>query len=64
MQDDVVLQKAMSLPSYLNHFLEAWLQSKKITHNNVSVKHMLIKTTNPVFIQALGHFAYFSGYNI
>lgn len=56
MQDNVVLQKAMSLPSYL--------QSKKITHNNVSVEHMLIKTTNPVFIQALGHFAYFSGYNI
>lgn len=36
MQENVVLQKAISLPSYLKHFLEAWLQSMKITHNEVS----------------------------
>ena len=36
MQNNVVLQKAISLPSYLKHFLEAWLQSMKTTHNEVS----------------------------
>lgn len=27
MGDNVLLQKAISLPTYLEHFLEAWLQT-------------------------------------